>query len=120
MLEHLDAGHAGHAQIENGGVEGALLQRLDRGLPSGQTVTSWPSRGSSERMNSCSDVFVVGEQDPQALVRCRPYVKSVPTLLRFASRRSIMDPFACYRIRRSDHRPLSFEPELIADTLKPS
>src|SRR5262249_35641393 len=23
--------------------------------PSGQTVTSWPRRGSSERMNSCSD-----------------------------------------------------------------
>src|SRR5262249_21541012 len=27
--------------------------RADR--PSGQTVTSWPNRGSSERMNSCSD-----------------------------------------------------------------
>src|SRR6266851_4523328 len=28
---------------------------LSAARPSGQTVTSWPKRGSSERMNSCSD-----------------------------------------------------------------
>src|SRR5262245_37736373 len=34
-------------------VDFSMTFRAD--LPSGQTVTSWPRRGSSERMNSCSD-----------------------------------------------------------------
>ena len=42
-----------HAQIEDRGVEHGFLDRLRcRILLSGQTVTSWPSRGSSVRMNS--------------------------------------------------------------------
>ena len=55
LLEDLDAGQAGHAQIENGGVEGVFSRALTAALPSGQTVTSCPKRGSSVRMNSCSD-----------------------------------------------------------------
>ena len=31
VLQHLDARHAGHAQIEDGGVKAAVLQRLERG-----------------------------------------------------------------------------------------
>ncbi len=55
-LQHVDAGHVRHADVEDGGVEG-LLARWPGGpsVPFGQTVTSCPSRGSSVRMNSWSD-----------------------------------------------------------------
>ncbi len=30
VFEHLDAGHAGHAQVQDSGIEGAFFQRLER------------------------------------------------------------------------------------------
>ncbi len=45
LLEHLDAGHAGHAQIEDGGVEGALFEGLDGRLAVGADGDLMPQAG---------------------------------------------------------------------------
>ena len=71
LLEHLDAGHAGHAQIEDGGVEGALFQRLEGGPAvgaDGDLVAQARQLGAHELLQR---LLVIDEQDAQAVVRRR-------------------------------------------------
>ena len=69
VLQHLDAGHAGHAQVEDGGVEGALFQGLDGGPAvgaDGDLVAQARQLGAHELLQR---LLVVDEQDAQAPVR---------------------------------------------------
>ena len=63
LLEHLDAGQAGHAQIENGGVEDAVFERLDRGLAVGADGDLMAEPGHLGSHDFLQRPFIVREQD---------------------------------------------------------
>ena len=82
LLQHLDAGHAGHAQVEDGGVERALLQRLDRRLAVGADGDLVPQprqlgahellqRASRRRRTGCAGSCATPSRPPS----CRPMVR---------------------------------------------
>ena len=71
MLEHLDAGHAGHAQVENGGVKGALFQRLE-GRPAVGTDRDLVAQSGQFRAHELLQRFlIIDKQDAQAIMRQR-------------------------------------------------
>ena len=71
MLEHFDARHARHAQIEDGRVEGALLERLERrpAVRADDDLVPQPRQLRAHEL--LERLLVVGEQDAQALMRRR-------------------------------------------------
>ena len=86
LLEHLDAGHAGHAQVEDGGVERALLQGLEGGPAvgaDGHLVAQARQLGAHELLQR---LLVVHEQDAQAFMRRRGQSVSSLTRLRWLQR----------------------------------
>ena len=63
LLEHFDAGHAGHAQVEDGGVERALLERLDGRLAVGADGDFVPQPRQLGAHELLQRLLVVREQD---------------------------------------------------------
>src|SRR5262249_9105926 len=71
VLEHFDAIHAGHAQVENGRVVTALLQRLEGGATVGADRDLVPQPGQFRAHELLQGLFVIDEQHPQGFVRRR-------------------------------------------------
>src|SRR5262249_49704443 len=71
VLQDLDAAQPGHAQVQDGGVVGALLQGLDGGLAVGANGDLVPQARQLGTHELLQRLLVIGEQDPQALVRRR-------------------------------------------------
>ena len=68
LLQHLDAAHARHAQVEDGRVECALFQSLDGGFAVGADRDLVAEARQLRAHQLLQRPFVVHEQDAQALV----------------------------------------------------
>ena len=66
LAQDLDAGHAGHPHVEQGGVVRALLQGLERRGAVGADGDLVPEPGQLHLHQVAEVRLVVGEQDPQA------------------------------------------------------
>ncbi len=69
LLKDLDAGHSGHAQVENGGIESGLFQGLQGRFAvraNGDLMTQAGQLGAHEFLQR---LFIIGKQDAQAIMR---------------------------------------------------
>ena len=101
--EHLDAGHVGHAQVEDGGVERGLRRVASSAVrPSGQTVDLVPESRQFGAHELLQRLLVVDEQDAEAVYAAWPFVlRQTNGLPSLAERSSRVGPAAVGRQRQA-------------------